>query len=77
MITTDVQISSFAFGKEKVLPYNYALSQPSVLSETARNVLEKYRQSTAKQDDTTAEIVALQLLGYLSSKKNYIRRFRT
>lgn len=81
MITADVQISSFDFGKEKILPYNYVLSQPSALSATARSVLEKYRQSTPKQDDTRAEIVALQLLDYLSSKKNYIRRksktFRT
>ena len=72
MITLDSQTSTLPFGLEEILPYHYASSR--ALSKVAGAVLEKLGPGIDRHDLTSPEVVALQLLDYLSSKKDYIRR---
>lgn len=72
MITLHSQISTLPFGAEEILPYDFAPSH--TLSKVAQTVLEKLKPGMHKQDPASPEVLALQLLDYLSSKKDYIRR---
>lgn len=74
MVTTNFQASSFSFGNEEILPYDYTPLPRPPLSEVARSVLAKYTPGIVKHNESAPEIIGLRLLDYLSSKKNYIRR---